>query len=198
MIFILLVLALSVPGVIMLVKKKLQQEGDMRGGMSAPVPTQAVYVDPLLRGSNIRRIVVPPQTHAWAMSLGGRQPQENRVFISENRSFEVVDLQRSEDAMSITVLLWDPRLAPEGGELQASVERDSRRIDGQVRAFELIRLPDEIRGELRRSGYSAAPQSIHRAVVDLPAEVTEGSLVLKAITPRSSHSDRIALDTIEF
>lgn len=198
LIFVIALLALSVPGLIMLVNKKIQQDGDIRGGMSAPVPHQAVYVDPLPKGSNIRGLIIPPQTHAWALSLGGRTATDNRVNISQNRSFEVVDRQTTDDGQTLTILLWDPRLAPNGGLLRATVEQDSQPIDAQVGPVDSVLLPDEIRGELRRSGYSAAPRMIHRTTVHLPPGTDQGMLVLTRIAEGRSHQDRIDLEIIAF
>ena len=198
LIFFIVLLGLCTPGVIMLVKKKIQQEGSTRGGMSAPVPHEAVYVDPLPKGSNIRGLIIPPQTHAWAMGLGGRLAVEDRVIISRNRSFEVVDRRSSDAGMTLTVLLWDPRLAPEGGRLEARVEQDVRLIDATVRSVEPITLPEEIQGELQRSGYSAAPAMIQLARLELPEEVQTGVLILRRIGDRRSHEDRIDLEQITF
>lgn len=198
LIFFIVLLGLCTPGAIMLVKKKIQQEGDIRGGMSAPVPHQAVYVDPLPQGSNIRGLIIPPQTHAWAMGLGGRPAVDERVIISQNRSFEVVDRRSTDTGTTLTVLLWDPRLAPDGGRLEAQVEQDGQLIDATIRSVEPITLPEEIRGELQRSGYSAAPAKIHRATVELPAEVQTGILILRRNDDRRSHEDRIDLEQIIF
>lgn len=198
LIFFIVLLGLCTPGVIMLVKKKLQQEGDIRGGMSAPVPHQAVYVDPLPKGSNIRGLVIPPQTHAWAMGLGGRPAMEDRVIISQNRSFEVVDRRSTDAGTTLTVLLWDPRLAPDGGRLEAQVEQDGRLIDATVRSVEPITLPEEIRGELQRSGYSAAPAMIQLVRLELPKEVQTGMLILRRNDDRRPHEDRIDLEQITF
>ena len=198
LIFAVVLLALCVPGVIMLVKKKIQQQGDMRGGMSAPVPHQAVYVDPLPKGSNIRGLIIPPQTHAWALSLGGRTATDNRVNISQNRSFEVIERQTNDDGQTLTILLWDPRVAPNGGLLRAAVEQDTHTIDALVGPVDPVLLPDEIRGELRRSGYSAAPRMIHRTTVHLPPTADQGVLVLTRIAENRSHADRIDLEIIAF
>lgn len=197
LIFLVVLLALCIPGVTMLVRKKLNEDGDMRGGMSAPVPTSVVYADPLPKGSNIRQIVVPPQTHAWAWGLAGRVPVDDEVFISRERSFEVIDLQSDDTATTVVVLLWDTRLTAEGSRLQVDVERDNRLTPGRVVSVEPVTLPEEIHGELQRSGYLMAPQQIHRATLRLPAGAS-GQLIIASILGDKRRADQIDLETVRF
>ncbi|GEM_PF-3127281 len=197
LIFIVALLALAIPGVTMLVRKKIQEEGDMRGGMSAPVPTSAVYADPLPKGSNIRSLIVPPQTHAWAWGLAGRVPADDEVFISRERSFEVIDLRPADDGTSVVLLLWDARLMPEGSRLTATIEQDGQPSEVKVVSVEPVQLPKEIRSELQRSGYLLAPETIHRAELRLPPGAT-GRLTVAGTSGNRRHADTIDLETIQF
>lgn len=194
-IFIVLLLAISLPGIVMLVRKKLNQPPrPSRGALAAPVRTDVVYVDPLPQGPRLTQFV-PPLTRQWVAGqspLVARQPSDN-VINSTARSFELIGIDRAGGRVTLTLLLWDPRLPREAQGLGFALVGPAGTREGAIQSLDTVLVPEPVLEELRNSGYLTPPAQITRVAVAFDNVGVEGELRLKARSSVGPFEDRLDL-----
>ncbi len=164
-VFIVILLAVSVPGLVMLVKKKLSQSGSPQMGFSSPVRLEVPYVDPLPVGTETR-LLYPPVLRGWVRSLSADAPLTS-AWTSEHRSFELIG--RSAD--SATLLFWDPRVKIDQARFTAGDQPAS------VHSSDRVSLPPPVVSELRQLGFLAPPMLIWRVELALPPGIAPNAVL---------------------
>ena len=160
-------LVLSLPGVVMLVKKKMAPEARSMAEASY-VRRSEVYNNPLPAGSKTVR-VVPPATFAWvealtADRLGRPAPRHEAAggrrepIMSDGRRFEVVGFEGGPDEAVLVLLAW----SSEFGEGQVSeLHAESEQL-GIATAVEIegTKVPPFVVTELRDAGLVIPPGKV--------------------------------------
>lgn len=194
-IFIVALLAISLPGIIMLVRKKLNQPPrESRGALAAPVRTEVVYVDPLPQGPRLQA-VVPPLTRQWVASQSPlvASLDDDVVLSSARRSFELIGTDRRDNHLAVTVLLWDPRLPQSPDRIGFSITVPGPSREGTIHSFDPVVLPEPVLDELRSRAYLTPPPQAWRVEVRFPGDSTEGTLRLRAATAAGPFEDQLDL-----
>lgn len=194
-IFIVALLAISLPGIIMLVRKKMNQPPrETRGALAAPVRTEVVYVDPLPHGPRLKA-VVPPLTRQWVASQSPlvASLDDDVVLASARRSFELIGIDRRDNHLAVTVLLWDPRLPQVPDRIGFSITGAAAAREGTIRTFAPVALPEPVQSELRNRGYLTPPPQVWRLQVDFVGHSTEGTLRLRAAATTEPIEDQLDL-----
>ena len=158
--FLLAFLAISLPGAVMLVKKKMRP-GATPAPLSSPDPVrrQLVYMAPQVTSDHVARYV-PPRTREWLSQIdqarGGSGEflmRDRQPVLSDNRILQVLNATAAIEKTTVALVIWDESLS----EPPMMVAGDRR---GQVERFDAIEVPRHIRAELQDGGYITPPRKI--------------------------------------
>ena len=202
LIFLTVFLAISLPGALILVHKKLQP-GAPRMDQPDPIVTRLPYMTPLPAPPGVKWIV-PDQAQAWLQQLtkdrtGSPQvlssappgPQWEPV-ISEDHLVQVIAATSVGDATRVVVLLWK-------GDLDSSPPHYHVTIDStpaQVIGVSEIELPPEVRRELVRLDYVRPPQRVIWLETSSPRKLASGTTA--TLTIQYDGSSGPLRSTVEF
>jgi hypothetical protein len=162
LIFLVIFLALSLPGAVILVKKKMLP-GASPAPLSRPDPVrrQLPYMAPQVTSDKVVRYV-PPMTRQWLIevdrSRGGTGEflvRERQPPLSVDRTVQVLNVNVTDS--SVSLIIWND-VRDVRDVIDVNVEIDSRRakhID-----FHAIDVPPEIRRELQDGGFVTPPRRI--------------------------------------
>jgi hypothetical protein len=154
LIFLVAFLALSLPGAVMLVKKKMRP-GATPAPLSRPDPVrrQLPYMAPQATSEKIARYV-PPLTREWLCEIdrsrGGSGvflTQERQPVMSDDRVLQVLNWEQTK----LSLIVW-------ADWKQAQVYADG--VAGVVERFDTIEVPGHIRAELQAGGFVTPPKKI--------------------------------------
>src|SRR5438067_8975063 len=144
LIFLAIFLAISLPGAVMLVKKKTEP-GAPPMAMPDYVRQRLPYMAPQRTGDSVIR-VVPELTGQWVEATNREQGGGPAVLmnghvplISDDRAVQVVSLSKAH----VFLLIWDENSAVQNVWAQAN----SKRTDGQVQASHILLVPEAVRKE---------------------------------------------------
>ncbi|HYO08935.1 MAG TPA: hypothetical protein VER17_08175 [Tepidisphaeraceae bacterium] len=174
LIFITVLLALTLPGGVMLFRKKLAQEAVRSNSLPDPVPRTVAYMSPAETPPGMRR-VVPQRVAAWTDGLVRQFAGESAVrapavdglpLMSRQRAFQVLALNRDREEIHVLVLLWDK--GQTGPETRWSLAGESPR-PLRVQWSERVPLPEPVRDELGVNGILVPPKSLLLQRLVLPA-----------------------------
>ena len=204
LIFLSLFVALSVPGGIILFKKKLTSTRMMY--LPDPVNRTLTYMDPMPAPPSVPR-VVPPLTAAWVAQLGGGRAVPMRAaaggmpmpVMSRNQLFQVAACELAEDHWRLWLLVWDPRLRPEVERLTALADGGAP-VAGRVESADAIPMPTPVRKELQDAGYPRPPDSVVRVVVRFdgkPAPGNKSTILLNYAGAKGTVGDTVTGWTCE-
>ena len=165
LIFLAIFLAVSLPGAVMLVKKKMRP-GATPAPLSRPDPVrrELPYMAPQVTSDRVARYV-PPLTRQWLIDIdrsrGGSGEillRDRQPVVSDDRSLQVFNVAKS----TITLILWEPIQDP-------VVEVDSQSVEKQLHWAEV---PPAVRAELQDGGFVDPPKAIVWLRATLPAGIT--------------------------
>lgn len=179
LIFIALLLAVCLPGGIILFKKKSQPGARPIGALDT-VRTETAYVNPTPYGSKLS-FTVPPQTDQWVAKVGSADgfpkvaiDAHKGRLISKARLFQIVRQEKESDGLHLTLIIWNPEV-PVPTPVVNVAYRDpaqSSPTTVNVDSIKEVDLPAEVREELRNTGYVEPPARVSVVRVridDLPA-----------------------------
>lgn len=206
LVFLVVLLLVSLPGLVILIKKKLDPEA--RRMSEAPyVRRTEAYNNPLAASTSSRR-VVPPLTARWVESLaterlgaaplrymaaGGRE----EPVMSEGRRFELLGIRQAPEGTTLIVLAWLGELGRREVE-QFEAQAESL---GALQSVEVdqIDVPHEVIEELKDEGYIVPPAQVgllwlRFAGARSPADSTDGPRIrLTWHSPQASGEDVLDL-----
>lgn len=169
LIFVIVIVAVTLPGAVMLFKKKLSATRMMY--LPDPVKRGLVYMNPMPAPPSVAR-VVPPLTAAWVAELGGdrkvggpvpmRPAGEGKPLpvMSQNQVFQVAASAPADDHWRLWLLAWDPRLSPDTACLSVRADLMNGPTAGVIESAEAIVLPPSIRKELQEFGFTRPPDRV--------------------------------------
>jgi hypothetical protein len=174
LIFLTVFVAISLPGAVILVRKKLQP-GAPRMDQPDPIVTRLPYMTPLPAPPDVKWIV-PDRTRAWLEEITREQNGSSRILsaappgprwqpvISPVHLLQLMAITDKESSKKVSVLLWN-------GQIEPSASRYTVKIDGApgrvIGVHEFI-IPAQVRQELVRLDYGRPPERL----IWLDAELT--------------------------
>ncbi|HYE18926.1 MAG TPA: hypothetical protein VEA69_10810 [Tepidisphaeraceae bacterium] len=177
LIFLSIFLAISIPGAVILFKKKLDPNAG-RMSMPDPVNKRIAFMAPLSRpGENPPRIV-PDQTGAWLDELTLRRAGSpmllvtHRPVISEDRRVQLADVKKGADGTTLSLIVW--AVESDAAADRYSIELAPTRVISVARA-EPEEIPANVRKELVSHGYQKPPLRVVWLSATVPAEVFKGA-----------------------
>ena len=203
LIFVIVIVAITLPGAVMLFKKKLSATRMMY--LPDPVKRGLVYMNPMPAPPSVTR-VVPPLTAAWVAELGGdrkvggpvpmRPASEGKSLpvMSQNQVFQVAASAPADDHWRLWLLAWDPRLSPEPGRLSVRANLINGPATGTVESAEGIVLPPSIRKELQEFGFTRPPDRVVWIAVRFngkPDPASPSNIHLNYAAPAGTISDSV-------
>lgn len=173
LIFIIILIVVTLPGAVMLFKKKLAPNARPIGAPE-PVKNTTAYMDPFDVPDDFRR-VVPQKVEAWVRSLiqaklaaPTSQPMNSgRPVMSEARVFEVIDFSRNAAGVRLSVILWNMDGKPDliksrcGTGKGAVFEPLSHNLESLV-------VPADVLEEIRLAGFVTPPKNVHLLTLQFP------------------------------
>lgn len=167
LIFIVLLVAVCLPGGIILFKKK-SQPGARQIGALDTVRTETAYVNPIPYGSKLS-FTVPPQTDQWVARVGSADESpkvainaEKGRLISKARLFQIVRQENEPDGLHLTLIIWNPEVPVPTPVVNVAYRGPghSSPIAVNVDSIKEVDLPAEVREELRNTGYVEPPTRV--------------------------------------
>ena len=161
LVFLIAFLAISLPGAVVLVRKKMRP-GATPAPFSRPDPVrrQLAYMAPQATSDRVSRYV-PPLTRQWLCEMdrlrGGSGEflvRERSPVMSEDRLLQVLNAGSDEDGSTVSLIVWGERSAKHAPEVRAGDRA------GRVEHFDTIEVPHHIRAELQAGGFVTPPQRI--------------------------------------
>jgi len=155
LIFLAIFLAISLPGAVILVKKKLRPDA-APAPLSRPDPVrrQLPYMAPQVTSDKVVRYV-PPMTREWLMEVdrsregtGEFLMRDRQPALSEDRSLQVLNVTDS----TLTLILWD------GGGGEPTVEVEGHVVKQVER--HVAEVPRAVRKELQDGGFVDPPARV--------------------------------------
>lgn len=197
LIFVALFVLISIPGLIMLVRKKMDPE---RGPMWMPPAMYSglVYIDTIDAPPNIKRFV-PARTAAWVRDLvrerfGPAAPPtsvvdgDDQPVMSEDRLAQLVGVETRDGKTRIAVLFWN--LPRESTPTSIQILRDDTPLTDTI--TESIEVPQEIKRDLQESGIPAPPLHVQFVTATLNSAAS-GKLSLRCEVDGTIVSDTLVL-----
>lgn len=197
LIFVVLFVLISIPGLIMLVRKKMDPE---RGPMWMPPAMYSglVYIDTIDAPPNIKRFV-PAQTAAWVRDLvrehfGVTAPPtitvdgEDQPVMSDDRLAQLIGLETRDGKTRIALLLWNLPRESTPTSIQI-LHEDVALSDTKT---ESIEVPQEIKRDLQESGIPAPPLHVQFVTATLNG-APSGKLSLRCEVDGKIVSDTLLL-----
>lgn len=159
------VLAILTPGAVILFRKKLEPTLKPMA-MPHAVQREHAYLSPLETPPGKKR-VEPPHTAKWIEGLVRERIGERKIvrplaadglpLVSERKTFEVVAVERLDDACRAWVIVWRP---DEAGEERWTVDREGVTADIRATNAAMLRVPPFVREELGEAGLLRPPHSV--------------------------------------
>ena len=188
LIFIAVLLAVSLPGAVILARKKMEP-GARQMGEPDPVRRSIPYMDPAPVPSIMARIS-PPKTAQWVKQIGrtiGGEPQP-----SQARQYEVLEITQDGGVLGAVLLSWQHET---GATYQAAVGGRMTRVE----IMREVQVPAEIQEELRRAGYIRPPAEVAvlRVSMEFDSTPTDGrtDVTVSKITGKGDQADIVTLFT---
>jgi hypothetical protein len=159
LLFIGLFLAISLPGAVVLFKKKMDPTSAPMG-MPDFVRRRLPYMVPLSTPDNQVTRVVPPLTGAWVADVHREQGGDGPVLMkgplpvtSKDRNLQVTGLTETASGTSIFLLAWEGGFGVEPARYRVEAESKGERFSGRVVAARAVTMPTNVKRELMSGGY---------------------------------------------
>jgi hypothetical protein len=166
LIFLGLFLAVSLPGAVILFKKKMQP-GAVPLGMPDFVRRRLPYMAPMMTPDDQVIRVVPTLTGAWVDGLcrgraaGAMRPRNGALPVtSSDRVVEVTGLKEQGGRTTLFLLAWEGGYGVEAARYRLVATAGGERVDGRVVRAESIPLPEAVKKELMEAGYVKPPARV--------------------------------------
>jgi hypothetical protein len=184
LLFLALFLAISLPGAVILFKKKLDP-GAARMDQPDAIVGQLPYMAPVPAPPGIKWIV-PPRTRLWLAGLNRGfghgdnllsatdDPQRWQPVISGDHLIQVVSVSHSGAGVRPSVLVWDPSLESEAPDYSFTANVDGQSVPARIQSCQPVTVPDEIKREL---------MSLN--LIRPPAKVTWIDVLVERTDPKS-------------
>ncbi|HEY7117562.1 MAG TPA: hypothetical protein VH475_13320 [Tepidisphaeraceae bacterium] len=171
--FLCIFLAVSLPGAVILFKKKLDPSAPpmwMPEGIRQRLPYMAPQATP---GVEVTR-VIPDKTARWVEQLNrargggdGVLMHQREPVTSDDHVLQVTGVtgppqqQEQGGATTVSLIAWDGGFGTDAGRYRVTASMGGGAgVPGQVLAAEAIPLPEEIRRELMYGGYIQPPHTV--------------------------------------
>jgi hypothetical protein len=197
LVFISALLLLTMPGMVMLVVKKLSKPPSGAPPMMNPVRGQLAYMDTTM-GSYVDRRArfVPPMTRDFVSAYAARQKfyhpglvsivesPDWKPVMSDDLSTQVLARDTTPGNQAVMLLCWDAQAKPIIENWSFLGRAGDREVAGVVSGIESYNLPLDVRRELRSSGFVLPPASVIWLLVtfDAAEPVHEVSLRYSGLT----------------
>ncbi len=170
LIFLAIFLAISLPGAILLVKKKTESGAP---AMSMPdfVRQRLPYMAPQRTPDSVLRIV-PELTGQWVEAMNREQGGGPAVLmnghvplISDDRAIQIVSIRKD----GVFLLVWDEDATVE----KIWAESSGTRLDAQVALMRKLAVPESVRKELMYAGLIKPPHQVAWLAVKFGTDVED-------------------------
>jgi hypothetical protein len=157
LLFLTLFLAISLPGAVILFKKKLAP-GAARMDQPDAIVRQLPYMAPIPVPPGVKWIV-PPRTRQWLENLNRRfgngdllsasdDPQRWQPVISDDHVVQEVSVGQSSTGVTISLLIWDPSLESDSADYSFTAKVDGQSVPARIQSSQPVAVPDEMKREL--------------------------------------------------
>jgi hypothetical protein len=192
-------LILSLPGAVILFKKKLDPSAPPLYRPD-PIRHQIAYMAPVPDIAETRR-VVPPGIHRWIAGLIAlRAPGATAILpigrqgtfspaISDDRRFEVVAYERTTAATTVYLLTWESAEAGARIDVQLPDSAGGKPLVGETLKVENLSVPKELLRELRDYAFASPPTVVQWVTATFPERFPDSASVALKARLTSSESD---------
>lgn len=158
LLFLALFLAISLPGAVILFKKKLDPNA-ARMDQPDAIVRQLPYMAPMPVPPGVK-LIVPPRTRQWLGDLSNRldhganllsasnDPQRWQPVISDDHVFQVVSVSDSGAGTMLSLLVWDASLESEAADYRFTAVLQGESVPARIQSCRPVPVPDEIKREL--------------------------------------------------
>jgi hypothetical protein len=195
LIFLAIILALLLPGAVILVRKQMSP-GARRADLFDTVPKTVTYMDPQPTPPGMRR-VAPPMTmqwfakvvrdHAGANAITNLTDSDGLPLMSDEKSFQLAAMREEPAATRLWVVSWNPNEADFFRSAHWSLATHDQVFDGSGKAFEEIPIPDSVRDELGANGLLKPPKMVAWREIQFPPASPGTWRITAALNGRSDH-----------
>lgn len=178
LLFVGLFLVISLPGAVILFRKKLDPNASRMDQPDAIV-RQLPYMAPPPAPPGMKW-VVPPKTRQWLIDLNHRFGSGDDLLtatddttkwqpvISEDHILQVVSVSHSESMVSLSLLIWEPSLNGVADAYSFNADAGVRSFAGQVLSCQKIAVPADIKRELMGLNMIRPPAKVTWMAVEFP------------------------------
>ena len=176
LIFLAILIAVLLPGAVLLVRKKLSPDA-RRADLPDAVPTTVTFMDPQPTPPGMRR-VAPPKTMQWLAKMieenAGHQAirdlydTDGLPLMSDDKTFQLAAVREESGAIRMWLLAWDPDDADFFRGAHWTLVGKDARGEGVGKSFEQIPIPDPIRDELGENGLLKPPKTLCLREIEFP------------------------------
>ena len=166
-------LAISLPGAVVLFRKKLDPNA-ARMDQPDAVVSRLPYMAPPLARPGVKW-VVPPRTQAWLEQLNRQHGGKRALLfsrsdpwspvISDDHLMQVVDLSRDSSGAHTSIVLWDAPQDPASHPEFSLSSPGTEAQPGRLESFETVVVPEPVKRELMGMNEVQPPARIARAKV---------------------------------
>ena len=163
LIFIIIFLAVALPGAVILFIKKLDPAAAPMY-LPDPIHQRLPYMAPQWTPDEVTR-VIPPTTGKWVEQLTGEQGagsgvrlHERLPLLSEDRMFQVTTMKYTPAGLTVYAILWDGEDGLNAADYRVAISSAGTTIPGRIIVVRKISMPDAVRKELMNGGYVAPRQ----------------------------------------
>jgi hypothetical protein len=164
-IFLIVFLAISLPGAVILFRKKLDPQA-RRMDQPDVITTRLPYMTPLPAPPDVRWIV-PDRTRAWLEQLMQAHTRNSRMLsatsgpqwtpiISQDHLVQVMRASESGDSLQVELLIWSDAIEPSAGNISVTVAG----LPAKVSRIVTETPPPPIRSELVSLGFIKPPKTV--------------------------------------
>jgi hypothetical protein len=158
LLFLALFLAISLPGAVILFKKKLDPSA-ARMDQPDAIVRQLPYMAPMPVPPGVKSIV-PSRTRQWLADLNrcrghgdnllsaSDDPQRWQPVISDDHVVQVMSVSPSGTGVLLSVLVWDPSLESEAADYSFTALAGGQSVPARIQSCQVVVVPDEIKREL--------------------------------------------------
>jgi hypothetical protein len=190
LLFLAVFLGISLPGLVVLFKKKLDPQAPPMY-LPDPVKTRLPYMAPVLAPPEVTR-VIPEKAGRWVTELARRRAGQPEMLlearhpvISVDRGLQLVGIQEASGRNTLSLLAWSEEYPAVASQYQVAVECGGKPRAAKMVGAEEVAVPSEVRTELIYGGYAKPP----RRVVWLTAEVEGAAPLGRPLVVRVSRTN---------
>lgn len=168
LLFLGIILAISLPGAVILFKKKLDPSVPP-SYLPETTRTRLPYNMPMEAGDKER--FVPTLTGRWVEErarehgLAEVVTRDGLPVMSEGRRAQLVGSVKADGGTDAAVLIWGD-VTPET--VHAVARQDGATITGAIKAIQILPLPEDVRKELVYAGFAKPPKVVSWCTISLP------------------------------